>query len=213
MPDNENQIAHELAEDSKLLVDSLGGARGVFESGAPALVFITTYALTGHELRASVYAALALGLCLAILRIVKRESITQVISGFVGIGFSAWLATKSGKAENFFLPGILTNLGYAATCIISLVVNRPLLGYVIEAMRGNQNSNWRKTKSVLQKYRAMTVLWSAVFSLRVLIMAPLYFANQTVLLGFFKIALGWPLFALAAYITYAMSGKLPKEKT
>jgi hypothetical protein len=57
----------------------------------------------------------------------------------------------------------------------------------------------------MRKYRALTFLWFAVFAIRVLVMTPLYLANNTVALGFFKLALGFPLFALAAYATYAMS--------
>lgn len=208
--DQNTDLVHELADDSKYLVESLGGARGIFESGSPAIVFVAAYAITNQQLKPAVYAALSLGLVLAVLRLVKRESLIQVTSGFIGIAFSAWLATKSGKAENFFLPGILTNVGYAAACVISLALNRPLLGYVLEAMRGTQNVNWRKNPSLLKKYRAITILWSGVFLIRVLIMAPLYLANETVLLGFFKVALGWPLFALAAYATFLMSKRTIK---
>jgi hypothetical protein len=209
MPNNFESLSHELADDTKLLTQSLGGARGMFESGAPAIFFVIAYSVTNQDLRSSVFASLSIGLILAILRLIKRESLTQVFSGFIGLAFSAWLATKSGKAENFFLPGIITNLIYAAACVISLIINRPLLGYVIESIRGTKN-DWRTNKKLLKRYRAMTFLWSAVFLLRVVIMAPLYLANQTVLLGFFKIALGWPLFALAAYLTYALSSKTVK---
>jgi hypothetical protein len=119
------------------------------------------------------------------------------------------LATKSGKAENFFLPGILTNLVYATVCIISLIINKPILGYVLESLRG-QSSTWQKNKEALKRYRAITILWSLVFLLRVLIMGPLYLANETTLLGFFKVALGWPLFGLAAYLTFALNKRAVK---
>jgi hypothetical protein len=95
-------------------------------------------------------------------------------------------------------------LVYAAACIISLVINKPLIGYVIEAIKGS-GANWQADRYLVRRYRSITLLWSAVFSIRVLVMGPLYLANETVLLGFFKVALGWPLFALAGYLTFAMS--------
>jgi hypothetical protein len=206
MPEKES-IGHELADDTKLLAAQLGGPRGMFESGAPAIIFVAVYSISNQDLRNSVFAALSAGMILGILRLVKRESLTQVLAGLVGLAFSAWLASRSGKAENFFLPGILTNLIYGAICFISLLVKKPLLGYVVESIRGTK-SNWQEDAESVKKYRAMTFLWTAVFFIRVGIMAPLYFANETVLLGFFKVALGWPLFALAGYLTYAMSKRV-----
>ena len=201
---NSESLSHELADDTKLLADSLGGPRGMLESGLPAIIFVITYAATKNDLAISIYGALTSGLVLAAIRLVQKQKLTQVIAGLIGLAFSAWLATKSGKSENFFLPGILTNVGYLAACVISLVVNKPLLGYVIESLKGS-NSNWTKDRYLIRKYRALTFLWAAVFGLRVLIMTPLYLANNTVALGFFKLGLGWPLFALAAYATYAIS--------
>lgn len=206
MPDKES-LGHELADDTKLLAAQLGGTRGMFESGAPAITFVAVYSVSNQDLKNSVFAALSIGIILGVLRLVKRESLSQVLAGLVGLAFSAWLASKSGKAENFFLPGILTNLIYGAVCLISLVIKKPLLGYVVESIRGTK-SDWLKDAPSVKKYRAMTFLWTAVFFIRVGIMAPLYLANEAVLLGFFKVALGWPLFALAGYLTYAMSRKV-----
>jgi hypothetical protein len=176
----------------------------MLESGLPSIIFVIAFASTESNLRVSVYSALAAGLVLTVIRLVQKQKLTQVIAGLIGLAFSAWLATKSGKSENFFLPGILTNVAYGAACIISIAINKPLLGYVIESLKGSAN-NWTTNQYLMRKYRALTFLWTAVFAIRVLVMAPLYFANNTVALGFFKLALGWPLFALAAYATYAMS--------
>lgn len=206
MSNNHESFSHEIADDSKLLADSLGGPRGMFESGAPSIIFVLIYALTNSNLQLSIFGAIATGLVLAALRLFKRQQLTQVIAGLVGLAFSAWLATKSGKAENFFLPGILTNLGYAVICAVSLVINKPLLGFVIESLKGG-SSDWLTKKDLVKRYRAITYLWTLVFAVRLIIMGPLYLANNTVALGFFKLALGWPLFALAAYATYAMSVK------
>ena len=204
MTDDKESISTELADDAKLLSAALGGPRGMFESAAPAIVFITSYAITSQNLIASVYAAITTGLVLAIFRLVKKQTLSQVFAGFLGLAFSAWLAMRSGRAEDFFLPGILTNFLYAAATLISLIINKPILGYVIESIKGT-GSKWLTDAKLVKRYRTMTYLWFGVFSLRVVIMTPLYLANQLTALGFFKLALGWPLFALAGYATYALS--------
>lgn len=204
MNNPKENFSNELSDDLKLLTSSLGGTRGMIESGAPALVFITAYALTSQNLRLSVFAAVSVGLILAVFRLAKRQTLSQVTAGFIGLAFSSWLAISSGQAQNFFLPGILMNFVYAGACLVSLIVNKPLIGYLIESIRGTK-TDWLKNRELLRRYRAMTYLWFGVFGLRVLIMTPLYFANQIALLGFFRLALGLPLFALAGYITYAMS--------
>jgi len=201
---NQESLSEEIADDAKLLINQLGGARGMFESGAPAILFVIVYSLSSRNIELSITTALGAGLVLGVLRLLKRQPLTQVIAGFVGLGFSAWLARSSGQAENFFLPGIITNLIYGLSCIVSLLINKPLIGYVIEALKGG-GSNWLADKVLVKRYRALTFLWTTVFAIRVIIMGPLYLANQTVLLGFFKVALGWPLFALAGYLTFVMS--------
>lgn len=206
MPNNPDSVAEELADDTKLLASSLGGPRGMFESGAPSLVFVATYALSKNNLQISIYSAITIGILLGIYRVVKRQTLSQITAGFIGLGFSAWLATRSGNAEDFFLPGIITNFIYASICLISLIINRPILGFVIESIKSS-NSKWQQNQNLVKRYRTMTYLWFAVFMIRVLVMAPLYLANQTVLLGFFKLALGWPLFAFSAYATYALNKK------
>lgn len=204
MSNNQDSLSSELADDTKLLAASLGGPRGMFESGAPSILFVSVYALNGNDLRASVVAALITGVVLAVLRFVQRQELTQVFAGFIGLGISAFIATKTGNAQDFFLPGILTNIAYTAVCLISIAINKPILGYLLESLKPT-DSNWLKSKALVKRYRAITFLWTGVFLIRALIMTPLYFANQTVALGFFKLALGWPLFALAAYATYAIS--------
>ena len=51
----------------------------------------------------------------------RRESPQNVISSLAGVGLAAFIATKSGKAENFFLPGLLANAAYASAFLISIL--------------------------------------------------------------------------------------------
>jgi hypothetical protein len=204
----DESIVHEIKDDSELLAKALGGWSGVIDSGLPFLVFTIAFLVTDRNLQVTLYAALGTAAILALLRLLRRQTLQQVLAGLFGIAIAAFIARRTGNADNFFLPGILTNAAYAAACLISIVAKRPLLGYVLEAMRGNDMS-WVKDKKKHKRFSTITWLWTLIFGIRVAIMLPLYFLGQTAALGTLKILLGYPLFALAIFVTYRL---LTKEK-
>ena len=199
----ENDLIHELSDDSALLAKALGGWSGIIDSGLPSTVFIVGYMVSSHNLNVSVWAAIASAAILAAIRLLRRQSLQQVFSGLFGVGLAAYLAHRTGTAQNFFLPGILTNLGYTILCFGSILIKQPVLGFVLAGMRG-QDMSWRKDPQQHQLFSTATWIWTLVFGIRVAIMLPLYFMGQTEALGFLKLALGWPLFALGAYATYRL---------
>lgn len=205
---NDESIVHEIKQDSELLAKALGGWAGVIDSGLPFIVFTVAYLATNRNLQVTLYAALGTAAILALLRLARRQSLQQVLSGLFGIAIAAFIARRTGNADNFFLPGILTNAAYAAACLISIFMKRPLLGYVLEAMRGNDMS-WVKNDKKHNLFSTITWLWTLIFGIRVAIMLPLYFLGQTAALGTLKILLGYPLFALGIFITYRL---LTKDK-
>ena len=77
------------------------------------------------------------------MRLVRRESPRHALSGLVGVAFAAFVATRSGRAENFFLPGLLANAAYAAAFLISLAVRWPLVGVIVGQLDGEGNG-WRE---------------------------------------------------------------------
>lgn len=204
----EESIGHEIKEDSELLAKALGGWAGVIDSGLPFMVFTIVFIATNRNLEITLYAALGTAAVLAILRLARRQSLQQVLGGLFGIAIAAFIARRTGNADNFFLPGILTNAAYAAACLVSIFAKRPLLGYVLEAMRGNDMS-WVKDEKKHKLFSTITWLWTLIFGIRVAIMLPLYFLGQTAALGTLKILLGYPLFALAIFLTYRL---LTKDK-
>lgn len=200
----EERIA-ELRTDSpverQLLTRAIGGWRGLIDSGLPSGVFVIVYMINGHALAPAVWAAVAVGASIAVLRLVRREDLTQVAGGFAGILVSAFVASRTGQAEDFFLPGLLVNAGYFAACLLSLLVGWPVLGLFLGAMSGSLTA-WRQEADLRRAYGAATWVWVGVFGLRLLVQLPLYFAGQTAALGVAKIVMGWPLFLLGAWFTF-----------
>ena len=208
-PTNEDVVS-EIKDDSALLASALGGRSGVIDSGLPFVVFTIVYLATDRNLETTLYASVGTAAVLALLRIVRRQSLQQIFSGLIGIGIAAFLAQRTGNADNFFLPGIITNAAYASACLISIAVHKPLLGYVIEAMRGRDMS-WVKDPAAHRLFSTITWLWALIFGVRVAIMFPLYLLGQTAALGTLKVLLGYPLFALGIFVTFRLLAKAKKE--
>ena len=155
-PTNDDVVS-EIKDDSALLASALGGWSGVIDAGLPFVVFTTAYLVTDRNLETTLYAAVGTAAVLALLRLVRRQSLQQVFSGLIGIGIAAFLAQRTGNADNFFLPGIITNAVYASVCLVSIAIHKPLLGYVIEAMRGRDMS-WVKDPAAHSLFSTITWL-------------------------------------------------------
>lgn len=191
----------DLGVDRAMLDNAIGGWRGMIDSGVPAVVFVVAYIVTSQQLRPSLIAALVAGGVIALARIVRREPMQQVAAGFFGVAISALVATRTGRAENFFLVGILINVAYMLAYAVSCLVRWPLLGLIVGYVRGDA-TGWREDPRLYRAYATASWVWVAMFGVRLAIQLPLYFAGAVGMLGAAKLALGWPLFLLAAYLSY-----------
>lgn len=203
--EHELHLEHESVEDIKietvLLEKAIGGWRGIIDSGVPTLVFVVAYLVTSQNLSQSVIAALASGAVIAAWRILRKEPLTQIGAGFVGVLVSAGFAKYTGKAQDFYLPGLFTNLAYGSAFLISVLIRWPLIG-VFLGFFTNQGTAWRKIPEQRRVLAAATWIWVAVFIGRLIVQVPLYLTESVAALGIVKIVMGWPMFLAAAYFTY-----------
>jgi hypothetical protein len=189
------------------LKSSIGGPRGVLESVLPVTVFSIVYAVT-QEIVPSVVAALVPAVVLAVWRVAAREPLTQTVSGLLGIGIGAVFAVRTGRAEGFFLPGILKNAGFAAAYAVSALVRWPLIGVFLGFVLG-ELLHWRSVPARMTVYVRSTWVWAGMFAVRVAVQLPLYLAGAVTVLGFVNIALGIPLFAVAVWATWVLVRRVP----
>lgn len=197
----EHETAQDVEAEKALLAKAIGGWRGLFDSGLPAAIFVVVYLVNGSLLMPAVWAAVASGAAIAVWRLVRRESLQQVVAGFVGVGVSAFVASRTGRAEDFFLPGLLINLAYGSAFLLSILVRWPLIGVVVGALTG-EGTAWRRDAALRRTYAAASWIWVAMFALRVAVQLPMYLAGWVGPLGVAKVLMGWPLFLAAAYLTY-----------
>ena len=108
-------------EDKAKILSAFGGVKGLIDSGLPALIFLVAFNFT-KDVRNSAYLALAFSLAVTLIRLVKRDTIQHAVSGVIGVAFCAWLSNRSGKAEDFYLPGLWTNAIYGSAYALSAII-------------------------------------------------------------------------------------------
>jgi len=178
----------------------------MFDSGLPPVVFVAGNAL--GELRTGVIAALAAGLLILGLRVARRQPVAQAVYGFLAVAACAAVAARLGKAQGYFLPGILINAFYAGVGVLSALVGRPLAGYALAAL-DRRFENWRASPPLRRCSTVITFVWSGVFLLRFAVQTMLYASEHVGWLAVAKIVLGWPVTAAAILVTLALIRRAP----
>ncbi len=191
------------------LVEALGGKRGLIDSGLPAVVFVfvnsVVTALADREagLRAALVAAVLTGVGVVVLRIVRKETLQQAISGFLGLALAVFFAARSGEARGFFLPGIWINVAYGVVFLGSALVGRPIVGAIYAAVEG-MGSSWRSDPRLRRVFAAASVFWALVFASRAAVQGTLYVLDRPGLLAAARLLMGWPLTIAAVALTIAV---------
>lgn len=194
-------------EDRDKVIGALGGVKGLIDSGLPAIVFLVTFNVT-DELRTAIWGALGLSLVLAIYRLARKDTIQHSISGVVGVLICTYFANRSGNATDFYVPKLLTNLGYGSVYLIANLAGWPILGLVLGPLLG-ENLTWRNNPKRKKMYMKASWIWVAMFFSRIAVQYPIYKSGNVNLLGTVNLAMGYPLFFAAAYFTWVIIRSQP----
>ncbi len=170
---------------------AFGGIRGVVESAVPSIVFLVAWTTT-DDLRRSITMAVWVAVVLIAVRLAQRSTPQFAINALIVIGIGALFASRSGDARDVFLPGIIYNGVYAVGMVATILLRRPLVGYLVGSLIGDLTS-WRQDPGMLRLCMRLTWVMAAPCVLRVLVQYPLYAADEVGLLGTAKIVMGWPL--------------------
>jgi hypothetical protein len=96
----------------------------------PTVAFIVANAVDG--LHTGIWAAAGVALLIFVVRLIRRESVQQAVSGLLGVGIAVAIAAASGQARDFFVVGILRNAAVGAVLLGSIAFRRPLVGVIAE---------------------------------------------------------------------------------
>ena len=182
------------------LMQAFGGRRGVLDSGLPPLTFIITFLLSGSNLTAALVAALVAGAVVTVLRLVNHDTLRHALAGFGAVALAAFVASRTGRPQDYFLPSLLANAGAALAWAVSIWIKRPFLGLTVGAL--TRSSVWRTDPVMLAAYCRASWIWVASFLVRVAVMTPLWLAGMTVALGLMKVALGWPMVLIVIWLSW-----------
>ena len=110
---------------------ALGGRRGMVEGAVPTLGFTVTLPASPTTCGSACSSASASRSRCWSLGIAQRQPVQFVVNSLVGIGIAAVFASRTGKAEDVFLPGILYNAVYAVVLTLSVLVRWPVVGLML----------------------------------------------------------------------------------
>jgi hypothetical protein len=181
------------------MMAQLGGVPGLIYSSLPVLLFVGTSRLLG--LSAAVGAALGTGTLILVWRLIRRESVQPAVSGLIGVAVCALIAYAMGESKGYFLLGIWTSLLWAAVFATSILIRRPVVGYIWSWVHGHDRA-WRNVRRAVYAFDIATLTWVLVFGARFVVQRLLYDSNHTGWLVVARIAMGWPLAVGAALVTY-----------
>lgn len=189
------------------LLAVFGGAKGLFDSSIPALVFVLVN-LVFDELNTAIAAAVAVGVLIVIVRRVRGESLQQAFGGFFGLLFAVLIARATGTGKGFFWPGVavtaLSGVGFG----VSLLVKKPAVALGLVAI-DRRYAVWPTHARLLRACKISTFVWMLSFFIRagvgVTVLLTVSDSNADGLVVLIVInAVKWPLIIGASLLTVAL---------
>lgn len=186
-----------MTDQRPTLLHQMGGVSGLIYASVPSMVFVAADAAAG--LNAAVALATASGVAIALVRLLRKELLQPAVSGLLGVGIAAAIAYQTGSAKDYFLVGIWTSFALAVVFFISLLIRRPLVGVIWAGLSGS-GQDWRRNGRIRAGYDIATLALVAVFASRFVVQNWLYGEDSTGWLAFARIAMGYPLTAIALVV-------------
>jgi len=197
----------------------MGGWRGILESILPSLVFLVTYTVTidpgtgSGNLWLSLGLSVGLALVFTIVRLATRGPAGAAIGGLVATAAAAALALWTGRGEDNFILGFVTNTVYGGALLISALIGWSLIGLAAGFLMG-EGTAWRADARKRRTFFWLAIAWAGLFAARLAVQLPLYFAGDVPTLGTLKLLMGLPLFAPLVAVTWlAVRALYPRAST
>ena len=207
---------------SEQIAEQLGGVRGLIESSLPVLAFVVLNVLLGDavlglEKRTALYwaigGAVVAALAIGGYRLSRKQPVRHAVNGLFGIAVGAFLAWRTGKAEDFYLPGILLTFAQAAALLVSVAFRKPIIGYVWGIMANKGHQDWFGNSRLFRLFQWLTLVWVVSLSLRAGIQYYLWSLGEANALGVVRILISWPIYAATfAFTAWAIHRVTSEQK-
>jgi hypothetical protein len=183
------------------LAELLGGRGGALDASLPPVAFVVGWLVAGQSVGIGAWAAVLCGVVVGVVRLLRGERPRAAVVSVLMVVAAALVALHTGRAEDFFLVQLLSNVASALLWAASIVVRWPLLGVVVGVVVG-QRTRWRKDPALLRAYGIASWAWVGQYVVRVLVFGALWLAGQVVALGVARAVLTWPLQAVCLAVSW-----------
>jgi hypothetical protein len=180
-------------------LELLGDRRAIVDTGLGPVAFVIANALFG--LKTAAYVAVGLALVVMVVRLARREPVTNSVGGVLGTGLAVFIALRSGHASGYFVPRMLYAAGLAIVFAGSAVIRRPLVGYLVAALY-RAPADWVRHPGVRRACSEVTFAWAGLFAFRAIVYAILIPLGSTGALAAASVVMGWPAFGLLLFLSY-----------
>lgn len=179
----------------------LGGRASALDASLPPVAFVVGWLVAGRSIEWGAAAAIVVGAGVGIVRLARGRKARAALVSVAAVVVAALIALYTGRAEDFFLIQLLSNVASALVWATSIVVRWPLLGVVVGVLLG-QKTRWRRDPAMLRAYSRASWVWVfGQYTLRVLVYGSLWWTGQVVALGVARTVLSWPLVAVVVAVS------------
>lgn len=180
--------------------DMLRDKRAMFDTTVAPIAFVIVYTIT-KEVNVAAAVAVGIGIVLFVERMVRRKSVMNAVGGLIGIGIAAFIAVRSGNAEDFFWPKVAQQGGLFVIFAGSVLIRRPLTGFIVSTLY-RADPEWQKIPAVRRVMTEYTLIWAGLFLLRALVFLVGILAGEVEFLGVASLAMGLPAFGALLWFGY-----------
>ncbi|KQZ24990.1 MULTISPECIES: DUF3159 domain-containing protein [Microbacterium] len=192
---------NESSATGKVVWSAMGGWRGILESVLPSLAFVILFTVRPEPLILPLGVSVGLAAVFTVVRLVQKSPPSAAIGGLVAAAAAAALALLTGRGEDNFVPGLITNAVYGSAMLVSALVGWSLIGLAVGFLMG-EGTAWRSDRRKRRAFLWLGVAWAALFFARLAVQLPLYLAGDVTALGTLKLVMGLPLFAPLIAVTF-----------
>lgn len=111
---------------------AFGGWRGALESAVPTLAFVVAWNLTADVRMAAILAVVA-AVLIGVVRVMQGQTLRYVGWSVAAVVVAGVFATRTGRAQDAFLPGMLQSGFSLLLFAVSNLIRWPLFGFLIAA--------------------------------------------------------------------------------
>jgi hypothetical protein len=186
----------EIFEELRLV---LAGRSLLVDTILPPVIFLLVNGFFGFGY--AMWSALGLSLVIAVLRLLRGQSILFALGGVGGALGAILIVRLLGRSVGFFLPGIFTSGLTVILCLISVLIGRPLVAWTSFLTR-RWPLGWYWHPKVRPAYNEVTLAWALFFGLSLLVQLNLFQNQDARLLALVNLLTGWPAILVLLIASY-----------